>query len=450
VGNLAPSPFALDPLLELQKAFCLFCFDSQLRIGVHKEITDIMAGQRAEDINMYKLADGKILMRRHLETLPVSCAPKKVTEDFLVNPNTLQYDEVAFTPATTPITTLNYWVSPGIVPVAGDWSVIREFLLFVICNGDHKLHGYLVRFLAHMWQKPEEKPGIIIVLLGGQGTGKGTLFYLLQRIWSKTTLHISDVEHVTGGFNGAMERNYIVNMDEALFSGDRRSMDRLKSMITEPSITIEQKYQPRRTIKSLHRFFAASNHDHFGNIELDDRRFVFLRVADTRQGDHDYFDRLYTAINDPVQLGAFVHKLATLDIADFNFRAKPNTGELLEQKLQSLSGFSRYWYEVLCTGYTDCAQPSGGFEIWEDSRFVSTGHLSECYKQHLSKSKQYQTVQNTAISGGLKKWCPAAVSAREIDSGRQRRGYQLPNLNDARVAFEVAIGGKIDWGDDAE
>ena len=55
VGNLAPSPFALDPLLELQKAFCLFCFDSQLRIGVHKEITDIMAGQRAEDINMYKL-----------------------------------------------------------------------------------------------------------------------------------------------------------------------------------------------------------------------------------------------------------------------------------------------------------------------------------------------------------------------------------------------------------
>lgn len=77
--NLAPPPIVLYPLAELQKAFCLFCFDSQLRIGVRKEITDIMVGQRAEDINMYKLADGKILMRRHLETLPVSCAPKKVT-----------------------------------------------------------------------------------------------------------------------------------------------------------------------------------------------------------------------------------------------------------------------------------------------------------------------------------------------------------------------------------
>ena len=65
-----------------------------------------------------------------------------------------------------------------------------------------------------------------------------------------------------------------------------------------------------------------------------------MRVADTRQGDHDYFDRLYTAINDPVQLGAFVHMLASKNIINFNFRAKPNTGELLEQKLQSLSGFS--------------------------------------------------------------------------------------------------------------
>lgn len=448
--NLAPSLTVIDPLVELQKAFCLFCFDSQLRIGVRKEIQDVMAGRRDEDINMYKLADGKIRMRQYLETLPVTCANKKVTEDFLVNPNTLTYDKVAFTPVTTPNTTLNYWVPPSVVPSAGDCSVIGKFLLHVICNGDHKLVTYLVRFLSHMWQKPEEKPGIMIVLLGGQGTGKGTLFNLLQRIWSKTTLHISDVEHVTGGFNGAMERNYIVNMDEALFSGDRRSMDRLKSMITEPSITIEQKYQPRRTIRSIHRFFAASNHDHFGNIELDDRRFIFLRVSDKHQGDHDYFGRLYAAIDDPTQLGAFVHLLASTNVSNFNFRAKPDTGELLKQKLQSLTGFARYWYEVLCTGYTDFAQPSGGFEIWEDSRFVSTGHLSECYKQHLSKSKQYQTVQNTAISGGLKKWCPAAVSAREIDSGHQRRGYQLPNLNDARAAFQVAIGGKIDWGNDAE
>ena len=328
MDDLARPVTPLDPLAELQKAFCLFCFDSQLRIGVRKEISDIITGQRSADISMFQMQPGKIIIKRHLETLPVTSG--KAVEEFLVNPNTLTYNEIAFTPDTTPRTTLNYWVPPSVEPVAGDCTVIGKFLLNVICDRDRKLFNYLIMFLAHMWQKPEEKPGIMIVLLGGQGTGKGTLFNLLQSIWSRTTLQVSAVEHVTGGFNAAMERSYIINMDEALFSGDRKSMDRLKSMITEPTIAIEQKYQPRRTIQSIHRFFAASNHDHFGNIELDDRRFVFLRVSDKRKGNHDYFSRLYAAINDPVQLGAFVHKLATLDITDFNFHAKPNTGEMLE------------------------------------------------------------------------------------------------------------------------
>ena len=109
--NMSPPLTAIDPLVELQKAFCLFCFDSQLRIGVRKEIQDVMAGRRDEDMNMYKLADGRILMRQFLEKLPISCAPKQVSEEFLVNPNTLKYDALAFTPAPTPATTLNYWVS---------------------------------------------------------------------------------------------------------------------------------------------------------------------------------------------------------------------------------------------------------------------------------------------------------------------------------------------------
>ena len=114
-----------------------------------------------------------------------------------------------------------------------------------------------------MIQKPEEKPGIMIVMSGGQGTGKGTFFCLLQKIWLKTTLIVSDVDHVIGGFNAALERNYAVCMDEALFSSQKKAMDRLKSFITEAKITVEQKYLPRRSLDSIHRFFAATNHEHF-------------------------------------------------------------------------------------------------------------------------------------------------------------------------------------------
>ena len=232
-------------------------------------------------------------IKRHLETLPVSCKPKEVIDAFLTNPKTLCYDTFAFTPLPTPRTTINYWVPPSITPESGDPSKIGEFLFQVICNHDAESLVYLIRYLAHMWQKPEEKPGVAIVLLGGQGTGKGTFFQLLANIWTRTTLQVSSVEHIVGGFNAAMERNFIIIMDEALFSGDRRAMDRLKSMITEPSITIEQKFQPRRPISSIHRFFAASNHQHFGNIEKDDRRFVFLRPSEERKADHKYFNDIH-------------------------------------------------------------------------------------------------------------------------------------------------------------
>ena len=92
--------------------------------------------------------------------------------------------------------------------------------------------------MAHALQKPEEKPGVMINLLGGQGIGKGTLGRIFQRIWTATYVQVSNISLVTGSFNAALERAYIVFLDEALFVGDRRASDRLKSLVTEPAINI--------------------------------------------------------------------------------------------------------------------------------------------------------------------------------------------------------------------
>ena len=439
-----PNSPPIDPLQELQKTFCLIVMDSQIRIGDQREIAAIKQGTRTEDINMFKQSDGKLEMRRCLENLPVSCKPNEVIEAFLTNPNTLRYDTVAFTPLPTPATTINYWVPPSVQPQSGDPSKIGKFLKQVICNRHKESWSYLLPFLAHMWHKPEEKPGVAIVLLGGQGTGKGTFFQLLANIWTKTTLQVSSVEHIVGGFNAAMERNFIINMDEALFSGDRRAMDKLKSMITEPTITIEQKYQPRRTVGSIHRFFAASNHQHFGNIEKDDRRFVFLRVSEERKGDHNYFGEIHSAISDPFQLAAFVELLKTLPIADFNVRSKPNTSELIQQKLQSLRGFERFWYEVLCTGNLDFPDQYIS-QSWQESMFISTKRLAAAYEKHALKYRQYDSIQSAEINKGLAIWCPDARQDRKQINNEQQRGYQLPHIDLAKENFEEAIGGKVDW-----
>jgi len=216
----------------------------ELRVVDLNEVADLRSGKRDGGLSLYKLSDAKILMQRHLEALPTTSDPKKVIAEFLASPNTTVYDEIAFSPLATPPTTLNLWVGLTVNPVHGNWSVVAKYLLDVVCAGDRDCFAYLIRYLAHMVQRPEEKPGIMIVLLGGQGTGKGTFFQLLAKIWSRSTLLVSDVSHVVGGFNAALEHNYAICMDEALFSGDKKAADRLKSLITEPTITIEAKYQP--------------------------------------------------------------------------------------------------------------------------------------------------------------------------------------------------------------
>lgn len=63
----------------------------------------------------------------------------KAAREFLVNPNTLTYDEIAFTPATTPITTINYWVPSSVELIEEYWSVTVNLLFNIICDSDRDL-----------------------------------------------------------------------------------------------------------------------------------------------------------------------------------------------------------------------------------------------------------------------------------------------------------------------
>jgi hypothetical protein len=447
MADVVPITPQIDPLRELQKAFCLFQMGGDVWVGDLAGIEAVKAGTSSCDVAMYKQAAGKLLMERRLETLPAPSNARQVVKDFLVSPNTKVFDAVAFSPLPTPTSTLNYWTGSPVLPQAGDCSVIMEFLRNSICSANGRLFTYLIRYLAHMLQKPEEKPGIMIVLLGGQGTGKGSFFRLLRAIWQHTTLQVSDVAHVIGSFNAAIERNYVVCMDEALFSGDRKALDRLKSMVTEPTVTIEQKYQPRRSISSYHRFFAASNHKHFAQVEADDRRFAFFQVSEARKGDHAYWDNVHKAIDDPTVIAAMVHEMLSLDLSKFNVRQRPKTEAHMDQRLKSLSGFDRYWFEVLQTGDFNPGSPGEPMEPWQDPRFVSTKTLLEGWKGYEKGARLYTAPQERDVHQALKRLCPSAERDRQTKSKKPERGQQLPSLPDARNEFAQFMGGKIEWLD---
>lgn len=454
VATHAANGTASSPLQALQQRFAIIDISGEIRILDRGQVARLLCGVVNEDLTFYKKAEAELLMKRVIENLPFQCKARVVIEEFWVSPNTFMYDGTAFNPTQTPQTILNLWVGPSPSANPGCWALIRTFLHDVICAGNSAAYEYLVRFMAHMIQKPEEKPGVMIVLMGGQGTGKGVYFSLLRAIWPRTTLLVSDIEQVTGRFNACLERHYIICMDEALFSGDRRSMDRLKSIVTESRVQVEQKYQPPRSIESVHRFFAASNHSHFGNIELDDRRFVFLQVSDIKQKDTSYFRELVAAINDPSVIGALLHDLKYVDLSSFDVRLKPNTNEHLKQKLKSLQGFDRFWHEVLVTGYLNGTGSEHFLQDneWVGPLFVPTTVLVERYKEFHKTAQRHQTVQSAEVTASIERLCPSAKPDRQIwkppgaATGTQRRGLLLPDLATARSDFEHAIKGNVQWG----
>lgn len=436
-------------LQKIQSRFSIFNGDGEFLMVDNDEIADVKAARRITGICFYKKQQANIKLRRYIEAQGFQDGPTKLIEQFWHSPNTHEYKLTAFSPLHTALDTINYWVDSPVIPIHGNWDLVRDFLLNDICDNNLVVYEYVIHFLAHMLQFPEVKPGIMLVLLGGQGTGKGTVFKLLSRIWPQTILMVNQVDHVTGNFNAALELHYVVCMDEALFAGDKKALDRLKSLITEPTCRIEQKYQPSRTIDSYHRFFAASNHDRFANIELDDRRFLFLRPSSKHQNNFHYFNQIHRDLENPAVIGAFVYHLMNLDLTDFNVRERPKTLEHTSQKIQSLTGFSRYWFEVLQSGSIS-GQDGPNFTEWANPLFVSTNTLLESYRNIDKNSERYETTQAQSIARYLERFCPSAVPARgKIGYPlRQVRGYTLPNITVARREFEKAIGSSLIWPDD--
>ena len=106
MSNVVQMAPAINPLVELQKEFVLSTIGGEIRIMRRHEINAVTKGS-VGNVNMYKPSDGKVLLRRHLETLPVTCEAKKTIEDFQASPNTTVYSETAFSPLKTAPTTLN-------------------------------------------------------------------------------------------------------------------------------------------------------------------------------------------------------------------------------------------------------------------------------------------------------------------------------------------------------
>lgn len=324
-------------LAKLNQEFALISVGGKLGAVILEQVACVSTQKPLE---IFSLTDIGVLIKRRICTINPEANGAAIFKEWQINPNTKTYTGVEMNPSGTTTGHLNLWRGLSISPAKGKYDLIKEFLLIVVCNGDETLCIYLVKWIAHMIQKPWEKPGVSILLLGGQGTGKGTFAgKIIGGIHKHHFLHLQTDDAITGSFNSSLESSYLIFADEAFFSGDKKAANKLKAIETESQLHINPKYQPSRQITSYHRIISASNNDHAADVEYDDRRKLVIRFSEAHKGDFKYWAALDNEIKNG-GLEAFVYALLKIDLADFEVRKKPQTTELLNQKIASLDPVS--------------------------------------------------------------------------------------------------------------
>jgi hypothetical protein len=395
---------------------------------------------------------------------------KNAAEVWLKHRERRQYlGGVMFDPSGQPAEAdaLNLWQGFAVDPQPGCWARMQEHIRTVICRGEADKFDYLMGWLARMVQQPAEQGEIAVVLRGAEGTGKGTLARAAIHLLGQHALAISNSKHLTGAFNAHLRDCVFLFADEAFYAGDKQHVGVLKSLITEPHLTVEAKYQNAVQMPNFLHLMMASNEEWVVPASLEARRFLVLEVSDARKNDHAYFG----AIREEMEVGgyeAMLHDLLSYDLSRFNVFAFPRTAELGEQQKLSLDTTHRWWIEVLQQGYVLESKYglSDTFSAWMPE--VTTELLYKSYLGFADRRRERHPISRETLGRFMKEIGaqPDRLSdgiigeelARVVDDDtghahtqgqvvrKARPGsYVLGTLGLARAAFADATGLAVEW-----
>ncbi|BEN12991.1 hypothetical protein SMETP3_34790 [Serratia marcescens] len=128
-------------------------------------------------------------------------------------------------------------------------------------------------WLAHMFQRPDQRPSWHLLFSGDTGTGKGFLFdKILSPLLCKQTASVSSFSQVTEKHSQLFTKNMLVHMDD-MYTTNSNQMNKLKSILSEESVTIRPLYEAERTERVYARVIFSSNKICPLKLESNERRW---------------------------------------------------------------------------------------------------------------------------------------------------------------------------------
>lgn len=246
-----------------------------------------------------------------------------------------------------------------------------EHIRDIWCRGDQEVFVWMLKMLARKVQYPFKKSKVAVVLRGRQGSGKGIILEKLRQIFGSYFKTLRPNEFL-GEFNGALADTLMLFLDESVFSGDRRVASQLKTLITEPTIMINQKHLPSFVIENNIDVFFATNYQQAVMVEEGDRRYFCLDCDGKWAGKAtkesvDYFRNIAKI---PYQ--SIYKFLSNIDVKDFEPTIYPTTNAIREQKIYGMDTVVGWVYHSIEEG-----------KVWLKMNIVNRQNLYHEYSDYV-------------------------------------------------------------------
>jgi hypothetical protein len=164
-------------------------------------------------------------------------------------------------------------------------KILKPFLdlVYQMVGNEEKSFNYMINYLAHLIQKPNERIPICIIFKSKQGIGKNLTFDTIGSLIGKHHyITSSNPKDFFGDYAEGFYRKLLVNMNECEGKDTFDFEGKIKSFITEDSITLNPKFVRQTTISNFARTIIFTNKSNPVPIDVrsKDRRFVVFQSTE--------------------------------------------------------------------------------------------------------------------------------------------------------------------------
>ena len=259
------------------------------------------------------------------------------------DPEIKTYDYIVFDPTMRNPNDLNTFSEYCAIGKANNCKFTKLDRVFEhmksICGYDQHCYDYLLKFFAHVVQKPHIRTDVAVVMYGKEGVGKNILLQLLGSvIGQQFYAESSNPKDLFGDFATGMYKRMVFVYDE----GDKKDtggfMNRLKTLVTGKKLRVELKGKDTFEVDTYCRLFFPTNNTQPFPITEGARRWFYIKASnkfielpDNQR--HEHFDSLANHFEERDLIHSFYKYLSAIPLDGFNPNNFPKS-EGLKQATQ--------------------------------------------------------------------------------------------------------------------